>query len=63
MPFDDILTDTAPATPEVGKTFLRHALSVWARENGVSGERLIALVSQILDFAQDSIRDAHHEGA
>ncbi|WP_297509126.1 hypothetical protein [uncultured Caulobacter sp.] len=57
MPFDDILTDGASATPEVSKTFLRHALNVWARENGVAEDHLAGLVHQILDFAQDSIRD------
>lgn len=56
MPFDD-LTDSANATPEVSKTFLRHALNVWARENGVAEDHLAGLVHQILDFAQDAIRD------
>ena len=61
MPFDDIFSDPTPAGPEVGKTFLRHALKVWARENGVTEDNLTGLVHQILDFAHDSIRDARYQ--
>jgi hypothetical protein len=53
--FDDILSD-APSNPETGRTFLRHALRVWARENGVADDQLPGVVHNILDFAVGSLR-------
>ena len=55
MHFDDIYSD-APSSPETGKTFLRHALRVWARENGVTDDQLPGVVHNILDFAVGSLR-------
>lgn len=54
MPFDQI-TDATPA-PEVGNAFLRHALRVWARENGVSDDQMPGVIHNILDFAVGSLR-------
>lgn len=55
MHFDDIFSDVS-SNPETGKTFLRHALRVWARENGVADEQLPGVVHNILDFAVGSLR-------
>jgi len=55
VPFDDIFTD-ASSNPETGKTFLRHALRVWARENGVSDDQMPGVIHNILDFAVGSLR-------
>jgi hypothetical protein len=60
VPFDEFLSDATPA-PETGKTFLRHALRVWARENGVTDDHLTGVVHNILDFAVDSLRDGRHQ--
>lgn len=51
----DTFSDASLA-PETGKTFLRHALRVWARENGVSDDQMAGVVRDILDFAVDSLR-------
>lgn len=54
MPLDDIFSD-ASSSPETGKIFLRHALRVWARENGVADDQLPDVVGNILDFAVGSL--------
>lgn len=61
MQFDEILSE-APSNPETGKTFLRHALRVWARENGVADDRLPDVVRNILDFAVGSLRGQTQQG-
>ena len=61
MPFADIHTDTS-SNPETGKTFLRHALRVWARENGVADDQLPDVVHNILDFAVGSLRGQPQQG-
>jgi len=58
---DDIFSDASTA-PETGKTFLRHALRVWARENGVTDDQLPSVVHNILDFAVGSLRGGHQQG-
>ena len=62
MQLDDIFTDAA-STPETGRTFLRHALRVWARENGVADDDLPSVVHTILDFAVGSLGRTHRQGA
>jgi hypothetical protein len=42
---------------EVGNTFLRHALIIWAREQGVAEANLTAITRDVLDFAQATVRD------
>lgn len=59
--FDEVLSDT-PSNPETGRTFLRHALRVWARENGVADDRLPDVVHNILDFAVGSLRGQPQQG-
>lgn len=54
----DTFSEASPAA-ETGKTFLRHALRVWARENGVSDDQIAGVVRDILDFAVGSL----HGGA
>lgn len=61
MHLDEIFSD-ASSTPETGKTFLRHALRVWARENGVTDDQLPNVVHNILDFAVGSLRGGHQQG-
>jgi len=51
------MADAAFAAPETGTTFLRHALKIWAREQGVSENNLAAVVGDVLDFAQATIRE------
>jgi hypothetical protein len=59
---DDIFPDVSSA-PETGKTFLRHALRVWARENGVADDQMAGVVRNILDFAVDTLRsDVRQQG-
>lgn len=43
---------------EVGNTFLRHALIIWAREQGVAEANLTAITRDVLDFAQATVRDS-----
>lgn len=51
------MADTAFGAPETGTTFLRHALKIWAREQGVSEDKLAAVVGDVLDFALVTARD------
>lgn len=60
MPFDEPIAEASPALPETATTFLRHALKVWARENGVADDHLPGLVAGILDFAAESVRGERH---
>ena len=53
------LGDAPFAKPEVGNTFLRHALIIWAREQGVAEAHLTAVTRDVLDFAQATVRDGH----
>jgi hypothetical protein len=46
------------AAPAVAATFLRHALSVWAREHGLTGDMLSAVVDDVMQHADASIRRA-----
>ena len=64
MQLDQIISDASSASsnPETGKTFLRHALRVWARENGVSDDQMPSVVHTILDFAVGSLRGGHQQG-
>lgn len=49
--------DNPFAKAEVGNTFLRHALIIWAREQGVAEANLTAITRDVLDFAQATVRD------
>lgn len=53
------LGDAPFAKTEVGNTFLRHALIIWAREQGVAETHLTAVTRDVLDFAQATVRDGH----
>jgi hypothetical protein len=46
------------AQAEVGNTFLRHALIIWAREQGVAEANVSAITRDVLDFAQATVRDS-----
>jgi len=58
---DDTYSDAA-SIPETGRTFLRHALRVWARENGVADDQLPDVVHNILDFAVGSLPRSAPQG-
>jgi len=50
-------SDAAFAPAEVGNTFLRHALKIWAREQGVPEASLPGVIGDVLDFALATIRE------
>lgn len=49
--------DAPFAKAEIGNTFLRHALIIWAREQGVAEAHLTAVTRDVLDFAQATVRE------
>lgn len=49
--------DAPFAKAEIGNTFLRHALIIWAREQGVAEAHLPAVTRDVLDFAQATVRE------
>jgi hypothetical protein len=49
--------DASFAPPEVGNTFLRHALKIWAREQGVPESSVPGVIGDVLDFALATVRD------
>ena len=53
----NFMGDKPFAQTEVGNTFLRHALIIWAREQGVAESHLSAVTRDVLDFAKATIRD------
>lgn len=58
MSLNNAAVGDAPfAKAEVGNTFLRHALIIWAREQGVAEANLSAVTRDVLDFAAATIRD------
>ncbi len=59
MSFNKAVMGEKPfAQTEVGNTFLRHALIIWAREQGVAEANLSAITRDVLDFAQATVRDS-----
>lgn len=46
------------AAPAIAATFLRHALTVWAREHGLAGDTLSAVIDDVMQHADASIRQA-----
>lgn len=56
-------TNSALAKTEVGNTFLRHALTIWAREQGVAEPLLSNVAQDVLSFAQAKVRDNGHKQA
>lgn len=46
------------AGPAVAATFLRHALTVWAREHSLTGDTLLAVIDEVMQHADASIRRA-----
>lgn len=56
-------TNPASAKTEVGNTFLRHALTIWAREQGVAEPDLSDVARDVLSFAQSVVRDNGGEQA
>jgi hypothetical protein len=46
------------AAPAVAATFLRHAVTVWAREHGLTGDMLLAVIDEVMQHADTSIRRA-----
>ncbi|PHY21135.1 hypothetical protein CSW59_05100 [Caulobacter sp. BP25] len=64
MSFNKLSLSDAPfAKTEVGNTFLKHALMIWAREQGVAEANLSAVSRDVLDFAQATVRDGDHRQA
>ncbi|ADG12140.1 hypothetical protein B7G68_19020 [Caulobacter segnis] len=57
------LSDASFAKTDVGNTFLKHALMIWAREQGVAEAHLSAVSRDVLDFAQATVRDGGHQQA
>ncbi len=57
------LSDAPFAKTEVGNTFLKHALMIWAREQGVAEANLSAVSRDVLDFAKATVRDGGHHQA
>lgn len=58
MSLNNLAANGAPfEKAEVGNIFLRHALIIWAREQGVSEAHLSAVIRDVLDFAQATVRD------
>ena len=53
------LGEASFAKTEIGNTFLRHALIIWAREQGVAEAHLPAVTRDVLDFAKATVRDGH----
>lgn len=51
------------ATGEVGNTFLRHALMIWAREQGVAEAHLSAISRDVLSFAEATVREGGRQQA
>ena len=47
----------AGGAPELGTTFLRHALKIWAREQGVAEDHLTGVIGEVLNFALATVDD------
>jgi len=57
MSMNDFALAEAGVAPEVGTTFLRHALKIWAREQGVAEDHLPGVIGEVLSFALAAVDD------
>lgn len=57
MSMNNFAMAEAGRAPEAGTTFLRHALKIWAREQGVAEDSLSGVIGEVLDFALATIDD------